>query len=29
MPSNLLAYMTEDDLVDIVDYLFGLKSQQK
>ncbi|HLN32947.1 MAG TPA: PVC-type heme-binding CxxCH protein [Gemmataceae bacterium] len=26
MPNDLLAYMTEDDLVDIVEYLFGLKS---
>ncbi len=26
MPDNLLVYMTEDDLVDIVEYLFGLKS---
>src|SRR5262249_2031002 len=25
MPDDLLAYMTEDDLVDIVAYLFGLK----
>ncbi len=25
MPEDLLAYMTEDDLVDIVAYLFGLK----
>jgi putative membrane-bound dehydrogenase-like protein len=25
MPSDLLAYMSEDDLVDIVDYLFTLK----
>jgi putative membrane-bound dehydrogenase-like protein len=25
MPSDLLAYMTEDDLVDIVEYLFSLK----
>jgi putative membrane-bound dehydrogenase-like protein len=26
MPDNLLVYMTEDDLVDIVDYLFTLKT---
>jgi putative membrane-bound dehydrogenase-like protein len=26
MPDNLLVYMTEDDLVDIVAYLFSLKS---
>jgi putative membrane-bound dehydrogenase-like protein len=26
MPANLLAYMTEDDLVDIVEYLFGLRT---
>lgn len=26
MPSDLLAFMTEDDLVDIVDYLFTLKT---
>jgi putative membrane-bound dehydrogenase-like protein len=25
MPSDLLAYMTEDDLVDVVEYLFSLK----
>ncbi len=25
MPDNLLAYMTEDDLVDIVAYLLELK----
>jgi putative heme-binding domain-containing protein len=25
MPSDLLAYMTEDDLVDTVEYLFTLK----
>jgi putative membrane-bound dehydrogenase-like protein len=29
MPNNLLAYMTEDDLVDMVEYLFSLKSTQK
>jgi putative membrane-bound dehydrogenase-like protein len=26
MPADLLAYMTEDDLVDLVDYLLGLKT---
>jgi putative membrane-bound dehydrogenase-like protein len=26
MPADLMAYMTEDDLVDIVDYLFNLKT---
>jgi putative membrane-bound dehydrogenase-like protein len=26
MPENLLAFMTEDDLVDIVEYLLGLKT---
>jgi putative membrane-bound dehydrogenase-like protein len=26
MPSDLLAYMTEDDVVDIVEYLLGLKT---
>jgi putative membrane-bound dehydrogenase-like protein len=26
MPADLLAYMTEDDLVDIVDYLYTLKT---
>jgi putative membrane-bound dehydrogenase-like protein len=26
MPDNLLAFMTEDDLVDIVEYLLGLKT---
>jgi putative membrane-bound dehydrogenase-like protein len=26
MPDNLLAYMTEDDLVDMVEYLFSLKT---
>jgi putative heme-binding domain-containing protein len=26
MPDNLIAFMTEDDLVDMVDYLFSLKT---
>src|SRR5262249_9568100 len=26
MPADLLAYMTEDDLVDMVEYLFSLKT---
>jgi putative membrane-bound dehydrogenase-like protein len=29
MPNNVLAYMTEDDLVDMVEYLFALKAEQK
>ena len=29
MPNNLLAYMTEDELVDMVEYLFSLKTAQK
>jgi putative membrane-bound dehydrogenase-like protein len=29
MPSNLLAYMTEEDLVDMVEYLLQLKSEKK
>jgi putative heme-binding domain-containing protein len=29
MPNNLLAYMTEDDLVDMVEYLYGRKTAQK
>jgi putative heme-binding domain-containing protein len=29
MPSNLLAYMTEEDLVDMVEYLLELKSEKK
>jgi putative heme-binding domain-containing protein len=28
MPSDLLAYMTEEDLVDLVEYLAGLKSEK-
>jgi putative heme-binding domain-containing protein len=29
MPENLLAYMTEDELVDMVEYLLTLKEEQK
>jgi putative heme-binding domain-containing protein len=29
MPNNLLAYMTEEDLVDMVEYLLELKSEKK
>jgi putative heme-binding domain-containing protein len=29
MPADLLAYMTEDDLVDMVAYLFSLKTEEK
>jgi putative heme-binding domain-containing protein len=29
MPNNLLAYMTEEDLVDMVEYLFNLKTAQR
>jgi putative membrane-bound dehydrogenase-like protein len=29
MPNNLLVYMTEDDLADMVEYLFSLKAVQK
>jgi putative membrane-bound dehydrogenase-like protein len=29
MPNNLLGYMTEDELVDVVEYLLELKSEKK
>jgi putative heme-binding domain-containing protein len=29
MPENVVSYMTEDDLVDVVEYLFSLKEEEK